>query len=150
MKTLIELVRPTPETRVVALFSFRDHSNCRRVSGIGRDRERRIGRAEDLFSVLFLAYPRPEEHATPLLPQPGPPQGNRKGTLSFPNAVTLVSQFVRVCFPAETVPCYFSFSSFVLRGAHPKPSEGREGTKRRQKMSPTSQANVNISRGSVL
>ena len=102
-----------------------------------------------LISMKREVSERPEEPATPLLPEPSPPEGNRKGVLSFPNADTLVSQFVRVCFPAEIVPCYFSFSSSVPV-THPKPIVEREGTKRRQKMGPTSQGNVNIYRGSVL
>ena len=56
---------------------------------------------------------RPEEPVTPLLHEPSPPQGNREGALSFPNVDKLVSQFVRVCFPTETVPCYFPFLAFL-------------------------------------
>jgi hypothetical protein len=56
---------------------------------------------------------RPEAPVTPLLHEPSLPPGNREGTLSFPNVDKLVSQFVRICLPTETVPCYFPFLAFL-------------------------------------
>ena len=102
-----------------------------------------------LISMRKEISARPQEAATPLLPEPSPPRGNRKGTLSFPNADTLVSQFVRVYRPTETVPCYFPLL-VLFSSPHPKPSVEREEARPRQKTGHSRQGNINIFRNVLL
>jgi len=76
-------------------------------------------------------------------------RGTERAPSLFP---TLIRSYRNLCvYVFRPRRFHVTFPFLVLFSVtHPKPSVGREETKRCQKMSPTGQANVNISRGSVL